>query len=157
MDQILEMQDYSVKKVIIEIDRILLQLEKLEHTYCCPVCKQCTLSGYDSKRLIIEDLPMSGKRVFIELPVYRIFCSACRKILTEYLPFLQPHQRYSNRFIQFIHHLCAISTVKEVAELTGLHCSVGIPLEEYGTANRSKLSGRSSNSIKLGKCWDSLY
>jgi len=40
------------------------------------------------------------------------------------LPFLQLHQRHTNRFIAFIHHLCAISTVKEVSELTGLHWDV---------------------------------
>ena len=67
---------------------------------------------------------MSGKRVFIDLPIYRLYCPNCKQVLTESLSFLQPYQRYTNRFISFIHHLCAISTVKEVADLTGLNWDV---------------------------------
>jgi len=124
IEQILEMQNYSVKKVSITSERIVFQCEKKEQTYCCPRCKEQTFSGYDSIRRLIEDLPMSGKRVFLDLPIFRLYCPACKKVLTEYLPFLEPYQRYTNRFMTFIHHLCSISTVKEVSELTGLHWNV---------------------------------
>ncbi len=117
-------QNYSVKKVSITPGRIILNCEKKEPIYCCPRCQQQTFSGYDSTRRLIEDLPMSGKRVFIDLPIYRLYCPNCKQVLTESLSFLQPYQRYTNRFISFIHHLCAISTVKEVADLTGLNWDV---------------------------------
>ena len=114
-------QNYSVKKVAINRRSVQFYCEKKEQIYCCPQCRQYTLAGYDSTRRLIEDLPMSGKRVFINLPIYRLYCSFCKSVVTEYLPFLEPYQRHTNRFKIFIHHLCCISTVKEVAELTGLH------------------------------------
>jgi transposase len=123
IEQILEMQSYSVKNVSILPGLIKFRCEKKDQIYCCPRCKHQTFSGYDSSRRLIEDLPMSGKRVFIDLPVYRLYCPICKQVLTEHLSFLQPYQRHTNRFIGFIHHLCAISSVKEVADLTGLHWS----------------------------------
>jgi transposase len=120
-EQILEMQNYSIKNVSITAEHVVFECEKKEPIYCCPHCKQQTFSCYDSMRRLIEDMPMSGKRVFLDLPIFRLYCSTCKKVLTEYLTFLQPYQRYTNRFIHFIHHLCAISTVKEVSEMTGLH------------------------------------
>jgi len=124
IEQILEMQNYSVKKVSITTEQVLFHCEKKELIYCCPRCKQQTFSGYDSVHRLIEDLPMSGKRVFIDLPIYRLYCPSCEQVVTEYLSFLQPFQRHTNRFMGFIHHLCAISTVKEVSELTGLNWDV---------------------------------
>lgn len=121
IEQILEMQNFSVKKMTIQTERIVFHCEKKEKIYCCPHCKQQTFYGYDSSRRLIEDLPMSGKRVFLDVPIFRLYCPACKKVLTEYLPFLQPYQRYTNRLIRFIHHLCVISTIKEVSALTGLH------------------------------------
>ena len=124
IEQILEMQNYSVEKIAIDTENFHMECKKIEQTYWCPQCKQQTISGYDSDERVIEDLPMSGKRVFLKLTVYRLYCSSCKKVLREDLPFLQPHQRHTNRLIAFIHHLCAISTVKEVSDLTGLHWDV---------------------------------
>ena len=124
IEQILEMQNYSAEKISISAESVRITFKKKESSYCCPNCRQQTFSGYDSRWRIVEDLPMSSKRVFLEIPVYRLYCSSCRKVLTEYIPFIQPLQRYTNRFIAFIHHLCAISTIKEVSELTGLHWGV---------------------------------
>jgi len=112
IEQILEMQNYSVKEISITEKQILFRCEKKEPSYCCPHCHQQTFSGYDFTRRLIEDLPMSGKRVFIDLPIYRLYCPSCKQVVTEYLSFLQPYQRHTNRFIGFIHHLCSISTVK---------------------------------------------
>jgi len=124
IEQILEMQNYSVEKIAIDTENVHMECKKIGQTYWCPQCKQQTISGYDSDERVIEDLPMCGKRVFLKLTVYRLYCSSCKKVLREYLSFLQPHQRHTNRFIAFIHHLCAMSTVKEVSDLTGLHWDV---------------------------------
>jgi len=131
IEQILEMQNYSTEKITIIPESVRVECRKREQIYCCPICRQQTFSGYDSSRRVIEDLAMSGKRVFIELPVYRLYCSSCKKVVTEYLPFLTPHQRHTNRFIAFIHHLCAISSVKEIAELTGLHWSTVQRIDQH--------------------------
>ncbi len=105
IEQILEIQIYSVANIKIEAGVIRLECKRKEATYCCPICKQQTFSRYDSSRRVIKDLTMSGKRVFVELPVYRLYCSSCKKVATEYLPFLPPHHRHTNRFIAFIHIL----------------------------------------------------
>ncbi len=81
MVQILGMQNYSIQNIEIQPDKINLWLEKREHSYCCPTCKQYTFSGYDLSRRTIEDLPMSDRRLFINLPVYRLYCSTCQKDL----------------------------------------------------------------------------
>ena len=98
IEQILEMlhkesllgQNYFEKGLTVKSGRIHIQCEKKEPIYCCPQCKQQTFSGYDSNRRLIEDLSMSGKRVFINLPIYRLYCSFCKSVVTEYLPFLEP-------------------------------------------------------------------
>lgn len=150
IEQILEMQNYSVKKVTITSEQILFHCEKKEPIYCCPRCQQQTFSRYDSTRRLIEDLPMSGKRVFINLPVYRLYCPICKQVLTEHLSFLQPNQRYTNRFIGFIHHLCAISTVKEVSELTGLNWDVVQRLDQRYLEEHLISKRCLRHSLKLG-------
>lgn len=121
IEEILGMQNYFVEKVEIMSNRIILFLQKESQVYCCPHCRQYTFSGYDSRYRLVEDLPISGKRLFLYLPIYRLWCSSCRKVTTEWIEFMSPYQRFTHRYISFIHRLCAISTVKDVSEMTGLH------------------------------------
>lgn len=77
----LEMQNYSVKNVLITAKRIVFQCEKRKPIYCCPYCRQQIFSVYDSSIRVIEDLPMSGKRVFPDLPIFRLYCPTCKRCL----------------------------------------------------------------------------
>lgn len=48
IEQILEMQNNSVKKIGISAKSFLLEGKKTDQDYCCPICKQRPNSEYDS-------------------------------------------------------------------------------------------------------------
>lgn len=121
IEQILEIQGYSVEKIIKNENRLTICLLKDQKEYVCPHCGLISCMYYDRRQAVIEDLNMSGKRVFIRFDKHRIHCHVCRRVVTERIDFLDPGRRYTKRLEQFIGMLCREMTVKAVSELTGLH------------------------------------
>lgn len=121
IEQILEIQGYSVKGIIKCMDRVIIDLKKEQREYVCARCGLISCVYYDKRQTLVEDLSIIGKRTFLRFDKHRVYCHACRRVITEHLDFIESNRRYTNRFEQFIGMLCREMTVKAVSKLTGLH------------------------------------
>ena len=80
-----------------------------------PVCSGCGRlhsGGIHSKeRVVVEDLRISGKRVFLHVPKRKIRCCENGRIRVEELDWIQG--RFTKRFAQQVYRLTAITTNQE--------------------------------------------
>ena len=100
--------------------RVDFVLRRIEETPC--VCSGCgkvhktAVHSIDS--IIVEDLSISGKRVFLHVPKRRALCLEDDRIRTEELECLRG--RVTRRFAEHIYKLTSITTNTEAGWLLGL-------------------------------------
>ena len=89
-----------------------------------PVCSRC---GRASPRIHshvqrqVRDLDLASFRVWLHCHYRKIVCIYCRRIVVEDLDLFAPCQRVTKRLAIYIHELCKMLTVKEVADHLGLN------------------------------------
>ncbi len=97
-----------------------LVLQRIEDTPC--ICSGCgkahdtPVHSIDSD--IVEDLPISGKRVFLHVSKRRALCLEDERIRTEEIPWLRG--RVTQRFADHVYRLTSITTNTEAGWFLGL-------------------------------------
>jgi len=82
----------------------------------CHLCGQKVLSVHSLTQRSIRDLNLAGTRVWINCEYRKLFCSKCQRISIEELGLFHPYLRVTKRLALYIHELCKVMTVKEVAQ-----------------------------------------
>jgi transposase len=88
-----------------------------------PVCHRC---GRPCRRIhfhdtrMIRDLNLASTKVWLYCHFRKVVCPYCCKIVVEDLGLVAPCQRVTRRLAIYIHQLCKMLTVKEVADHLGL-------------------------------------
>lgn len=99
------------------MDFILARIE--EKPSVCSGCGKVHHTPVHSvDMVIIEDLPMSGKRVFLHVPKRRSVCQEDARIRTEEIEWLRG--RVTRRFAEQIYRLTSITTNKEAGWFLGM-------------------------------------
>ena len=89
-----------------------------------PICYQCrspSLKVHSQEERVIRDLNFASTWVWLRCQYRKVFCPCCKRILTEDLELFIPYQRVTKRLACYIHQLCKVLTVKEVADHLGLN------------------------------------
>ena len=121
--EILGVQGFFVNDVEINNDRLVIDIEREDLTYCCSNCGQEHFFYYDKRTQIIRDLDISGKEVYLRLDRHRVLCD-CEKmpqVIVERLRFVDIHRRMTKRFEAYVYGLTRKMTVKDVSEELGIH------------------------------------
>ena len=88
-----------------------------------PVCHGCgrRQRGIHSwRQRWLRDLPVGTTRVWLACRYRRGYCPHCGGYRVEDLEFFAPYQRVTRRMARYIHDLCKVLTVKQVAAHLGL-------------------------------------
>jgi len=124
LDSVTELLGIANYKVAHMIDRgnrrleLVLKREK-EHFCVCSACGGIHHTAVHSTDMVrVEDLPISGKRVFLHVPKRRTLCPKDNRIRTEELDWLRG--RVTRRFAEQIYRLTSITTNKEAGWFLGL-------------------------------------
>jgi len=119
--EILNIPHYYVSEIMeITDDEIRLKLKRKEDVKA--ICSKCTSKheeGYHSSyEIVVEDLPINGRRVFLhyEKEMYR--CKNCNKIVSEKSDWI--FIRCTKRFAQQVYRLTSITTNTEAGWYLGL-------------------------------------
>jgi transposase len=125
-----------------------------------PVCHLC---GHRSTHIhswterAVRDLNLASTRVWLLCQYRKIFCSYCQRIVTEDLGLFHPYLRVTLRLSQYIHELCKVMTVKEVAEHVGIDWKTVKNIDklfleqEYGQPNYDGLRILAVDEISIRK------
>ncbi len=119
--ELLGIANYRVAYMVHHSDkRIDLVLDRIEEkpSICSGCGKVHHTPVHSVDTVIIEDLPMSGKRVFLHVPKRRSLCHEDERIRTEELEWMRG--RVTRRFAAQIYRLTSIATNKETGWFLGL-------------------------------------
>lgn len=125
-----------------------------------PVCHRCgtpcpRIHSWDKR--VIRDLDMASFRIWLHCRYRKVVCSQCRKIVVEDLGFFSPCQRVTLRLALYIHELCKMMTVKEVADHLGLNWKTVRRIDkvfleaEYGKMDTSGVEILAVDEISIRK------
>jgi transposase len=119
--ELLGIANYKVSHMISHSETSIgLVLERLEDkpSLCSGCGKTHHMPVHSIDSVIVEDLPISGKRVFLHVPKRRTLCLEDDRIRTEELQWLRG--RVTRRFAEHIYRLTSITTNTEAGWFLGL-------------------------------------
>ena len=67
----------------------------------------------------VRDLDLAGARVHLRLSYRKVYCPACVRVVVEELELARPWQRVTRRLARYIHQLCKVMSVADVARHFG--------------------------------------
>jgi transposase len=86
----------------------------------CHICGQRSGHIHSWAQRTVRDLNWASARVWLNCQYRKILCLQCQAIRIEDLELFHPYFRVTQRLAQYIHELCKVMTVKEVAQHLGL-------------------------------------
>jgi len=82
----------------------------------CHICGQKVSSVHSWTQRSIRDLNLASTQVWMRCEYRKLFCANCHRISIEELELFHPYLRVTRRLATYIHHLCKVMTVTEVAQ-----------------------------------------
>ena len=96
----------------------LLEREEESASICSGCGKVHNTAVHSKGRVIVEDLPMSGKRVYLHVPKMKSVCLEDGSIRVEELEWIRG--RFTRRFVEQVYRLTSITTNKEAGWFLGI-------------------------------------
>ena len=81
----------------------------------CHKCKSVCDAPHSWEKRSIRDLDCGSVRISVLCYYRKVMCATCHRIHVEAIDFFEPCQRVSNRLARYIHELCKMLTVQDVA------------------------------------------
>ena len=81
----------------------------------CHLCGQKVSSVHSWTQRSIRDLNLASTQVWMRCEYRKLFCANCHRISIEELELFHPYLRVTRRLATYIHQLCKVMTVTEVA------------------------------------------
>jgi len=82
----------------------------------CHLCGQKISSVHSWTQRSIRDLNLASTQIWIRCEYRKLFCVNCQRISIEELELFHPYLRVTRRLATYIHDLCKMMTVTEVAQ-----------------------------------------
>ena len=123
LTKILNLPEYKVSEIISLTDTEMhLRIEpRKQKPAICSGCGEIHTQGYHSeKEVVVEDLPISARRVFLHVKKRLYRCPQDKRIYTEKIEWLNKRSRYTYRFSRQVNRLTAITTNQEAGWYLGL-------------------------------------
>jgi len=99
-------KEVTINQVIENNDGITILLKSITHSHSCPKCGHTTKSYHSTYKRAIQDLPILGESVYLDVTAYRYYCentSCDQKVFTEELSgFTGKYRRMTSRLEDFI-------------------------------------------------------
>ena len=121
--KLLNIPEYTITDVSLSSGRIDIYLRPYRRSKPqCSHCKEVHTKGYHSSQWTeAEDLPISGKRVYLHIRKRRYRCPGDGKTHTEDIPWLKRWARVTRRFAEQVSRLTAITTNQEAGWFLGMN------------------------------------
>ena len=85
-----------------------------------PVCHQCgspaTTVHSQGHRRYLRDLNLAASQVWLDVEYRKVWCDSCDGARVEQLSFADASKRVTHRLARYVHELCKVMTVQDVAE-----------------------------------------
>ena len=98
LTELLNIEGVEITSYRNDNDSISLEIRSLTRESICPNCQGVSQTVHQNHYHIAQDLPISGKDVFIKYNRRQFKCKTCKKPFSESLDFIGERRQYTNRF-----------------------------------------------------------
>ena len=115
LDSLLNLPNTTVESCKQEENKIILKLRFLHDKSNCPHCNTASDELKQNRPILIRDLSVFGKVVYLDTPRRQFYCYQCQKYFTEILPFADWERRYTQRYEKYVYQRVQNTSMEQVS------------------------------------------
>jgi len=115
LDRLLNLPNTTVESFKEEENKIVLKLQFLRDNSNCPHCHTASDELKQNRPMLIRDLSVFGKVVYLDTPRRQFYCHQCQKYFTETLPFADWERRYTQRYEEYVYQRVQNMSIEQVS------------------------------------------
>jgi transposase len=115
LDTLLHLPEATVERFREVEDFIYLKIGLINEEINCPHCQKRIAKIHQVEYVLIRELPVFGRKVYLQMPRRQFYCSDCHKYSTEGLEFVEFHHRHTHRFEESIHVKVKRANIEDVS------------------------------------------
>jgi len=115
LDTLLHLPHATVESFREVEDFIYFKIGLINEEINCLHCEKRIAEINQVEFVLIRDLSVFGRKVYLEVPRRQFYCSDCHKYSTERLEFVEIHHRHTRRYEESIHAKVKRSNIEEVS------------------------------------------
>lgn len=116
IDILLNLPNVVVTSYSNTLDTVILNLQLINDGINCPNCNEYICKTHQTRPVLVKDLSVFGRVVYLKVPRRQFYCPNCKTSPTEPLSWLRKKQRQTNRYQEYIYEKVKELTVKQVSE-----------------------------------------
>ncbi|WP_017314551.1 transposase family protein [Mastigocladopsis repens] len=97
-------------------DSLSFQLKVLAEGTNCPHCRNYTKELHQTRPIVVRDLPVGGKDVYLKLPRRQFYCRVCQCYITERLQFIDWRRKYTQRYEEKIYSQINHTNIEQISQ-----------------------------------------
>jgi transposase len=115
LDRLLKLPNMTVVKVQEIEGLIFLSLESLKEGIICPHCGNYTEDVHQTREVLVRDLSICSRGVYLKVPRRQFICSECGRYTTEGLEEMVFKRHHTERYEEYVYGRVVATTVKQVS------------------------------------------
>ena len=120
LDYILDLPGVKVESCTQIDGKILLGLRIVGEGMVCHHCQNYTEQLHQNRPILVRDLPVFGRPVYLKVPRRQFYCPNCQRYPTEKVDFLDMKRRHTQRYEQNIYERVKQSSMEQIGREEGL-------------------------------------
>jgi transposase len=104
-----------LKVALITLGQVYLRLRFLTEKSECPHCHNPSDELHQNRPILIRDLAVFGKVVYLHVPRRQFYCRECQRYFTERLTFVDWERRYTQRYEEYIYQRVQSTSIEQVS------------------------------------------
>ena len=120
LDYILDLPRVKVESCTQIDGKIILGLGIVEEGMVCHHCQNYTEQLHQNRPILVRDLPVFGRPVYLKVPRRQFYCPNCQRYPTEKIDFLDIKRRHTQRYEQNIYERVKQSSMEQIGREEGL-------------------------------------
>lgn len=140
LTELLNLEGVDVTGYRNDKDYLVFEISHLKGASICPNCGQVSKTVHQNHYHLAQDLPMSGKDVFIKYNRRQFKCKSCKKPFSEVLDFIGERRQYTDRFAHKVVSELIHSDIHNVARNNHITDDIVESMLTYVSKKNSKLN-----------------
>ena len=116
IDQLLSLPNITVANCQQQEGLIFLTLDFLNQGISCPHCQNYTDILHQTRPILVRDLSILGKGVYLKVPRRQFICPHCGKYPTERLEWIDLGKKCTKRYEEYLYERVKELTVEQVSK-----------------------------------------
>jgi transposase len=116
LDNLLNLPNVIADSYSSTLDAVVINIQLVNAGINCPSCHQYICQLHQNRPILVRDLSVFGRIVYLKVPRRQFYCYNCKKLPTESFSWLNKQQRQTNRYQEYIYEKVKELTVKQVSE-----------------------------------------